>query len=224
MELNSTIISSVNQGVEIFEDSIISDSGLEWIPINYEEIQGFALRAFFHRIHPSNKISGNLPIGEEVISKWWGLPIDYRPTDLEEIPAQWNQYERKDYLRRQALVALLELLAESAKDGVKMRVCSAFRGGEKQRTLYLAAIDRDGCAQRYSAPPGHSEHQLGTCVDLVDIAEEHLYKESFNDCPEGQWLEQNAHRFGFRRTYKPTNVDQTGYISEPWHWRFWGKS
>lgn len=221
-ELNSSIIAAIPEGTKVYEDIIQDSAGLEWLPINYEEIQGYALRCFFHRIHPDNLNSGNLLIGKEVVNRWWGVPLDYKPTDLEEIPHEWYYEPATHFLRQQAKEALLSLLAQAQKDGINLRICSAFRSGEKQRTVYLAALDKSGCTQRYSAPPGHSEHQLGTCVDFVDISGQHLFQHSYGTSPDGVWLHEHAGKFGFRRSYTDQNTRETGYISEPWHWRYWG--
>lgn len=223
-DLSSTIIASISEGTQIFEECLQDENGNEWLTINYEEIQGFALRSFFNRVHPQNTCAGNIPIGHEVISRWWGVPLEYKPTDLVELPTKWNYEDHSHMLRAEAQQAVVRLLEASEMAGLSLRVCSGFRSGERQRALYLAAMDKSGCNQRYSAPPGHSEHQLGTCVDFVEARGDHLFKESFGTTPEGIWLHQNALSYGFKRSYTPENIPQTGYISEPWHWRYWGVS
>ncbi|BDZ54481.1 hypothetical protein GCM10025870_15540 [Agromyces marinus] len=42
------------------------------------------------------------------------------------------------------------------------------------------------------------------------------------DTAEGQWLRDNAHRFGFLLRYPADKVDVTGYQFEPWHFRYIG--
>ncbi|MEO8376531.1 MAG: M15 family metallopeptidase, partial [Candidatus Sumerlaeota bacterium] len=108
------------------------------------------------------------------------------------------------------------------KDGVILRVVSSYRSGEYQRGLYERACKKDGAAQRYSARPGHSEHQLGVAVDICDIEQKHAFEHSFQETKEGKWLAANAADYGFIRSYTDDNIDETGYISEPWHWRYWG--
>ncbi len=46
---------------------------------------------------------------------------------------------------------------------------------------------------------------------------------SFGDSPEGQWVAENAHRFGFIIRYKAEWEEVTGYMYEPWHIRYVGK-
>ena len=41
--------------------------------------------------------------------------------------------------------------------------------------------------------------------------------------PEGQWLANNAHNFGFIIRYPQSKTAVTGYSYEPWHVRYVGK-
>jgi D-alanyl-D-alanine carboxypeptidase len=176
-----------------------------------------------HRIHPANRVTGNIPIGTEVINRWWGLPIEYEPNDLVELNSAVVIADGKEYrLRIEAADAVEELVAAAARDGIVLRVVSAYRSGPYQRELYNRNVEKHGRAQRASAPPGHSEHQLGTTVDFTDLTMAHAFEHSFGDTPEGCWLTANAPARGFHRTYRDDNTAQTGYISEPWHWRFLG--
>ena len=120
--------------------------------------------------------------------------------------------------------ALLRMLESARSDGVEIRIASDYRSGKRQKELYLAAVEKDGPEQRYSAPPGHSEHQLGTTADLTDSEGKHLFAQDYDQTPGGMWLEKNAPGYGFKRSYYPHNVKETGYISEPWHWRYIGES
>ncbi len=80
-----------------------------------------------------------------------------------------------------------------------------------------------------SAPPGHSEHQLGTTIDFgsPELAyivgqegiEFHTY---FYQTSEGQWLAENAHSYGFSLSYPRGAYELTGFYYEPWHYRYIG--
>lgn len=197
----------------------------DWILAELDGDGAYVPRWDVYRIHPGNAGKGDLPIGEEFVNRWWGMPIDYEPSDLQVIPAEYRFTKDREYqLRREALAALVEMLDAAKQDGIVLLVNSAYRSGPYQKGLYENAVKKDGAKQRYSAPPGHSEHQLGTCVDLTDAAGKYAFTEELATQPEGIWLEKNAARFGFRRSYYPENVKETGYISEPWHWRYWGKA
>jgi D-alanyl-D-alanine carboxypeptidase len=77
-----------------------------------------------------------------------------------------------------------------------------------------------------SAKPGHSEHQLGTAVDFSTPYMDDLYGDFFNirfdQTPEGEWLAQQATNYGFTLSYPAWAVEETGYASEPWHYRYVG--
>jgi D-alanyl-D-alanine carboxypeptidase len=74
------------------------------------------------------------------------------------------------------------------------------------------------------ARPGESEHQLGTTVDLADGRLQYVLVEEFGDTPEGRWLVDHCHRFGFRLTYTPATAEALGIRPEPWHVRFLGRA
>ena len=71
------------------------------------------------------------------------------------------------------------------------------------------------------AKAGESEHQLGLAMD-AQCADEPTLSEDFAFTPEGEWVAENAHRFGFIIRYKAEWSDMTGYAYEPWHLRYIG--
>ncbi len=77
-------------------------------------------------------------------------------------------------------------------------------------------------AESFSARPGHSQHQLGTAIDL-GVEGKSNFNESFGQTSEGVWLSQNAVRFGFVMSYPKGKESITGYSYEPWHYRYIGK-
>lgn len=195
----------------------------EWIVVARGGRTLYLPRVHVTRLHPDNRRAGDLPIGEEKVNRWWGVPIEYEPSDLIPVPAESSSPTTREYLlRREAAEAVVRLIAAAKGDGFTILVNSAYRSGAYQRQIYEKYVKQSGASQRYGAPPGHSEHQLGTCIDVTEPSLKHAFSESFFATPEGQWLETNAARFGFIRSYYPETVKQTGYISEPWHWRYWG--
>ena len=66
-------------------------------------------------------------------------------------------------------------------------------------------------ADRFSARPGHSQHQLGTTADITSDSVDHKLVASFGDTQEGKWLASNAYKYGFVLAY-PAGYEQiTGY-------------
>lgn len=163
-------------------------------------------------------------LSQQNVDKFNPLPLNYSPDDLLELDQKWN-FHASDYpkhLRSEAAAALDNMLQEAEETGIHLRVFSAFRSSEKQRTLYLNAIEKQGLKQEWVAKPGHSEHQLGTTVDLCNPNPRSVGHQSFGLSKEGQWLQAHAEQFGFKQSYTPNNTRFTGYQSEPWHYRYIG--
>ena len=67
---------------------------------------------------------------------------------------------------------------------------------------------------------GHSEHQLGLAADLTAADVGWDLQDKFGETPEGRWLVAHAATYGFVLSY-PKNMEAiTGYIYEPWHFRY----
>ena len=116
------------------------------------------------------------------------------------------------------------ILHEQIVCGLKIRFCSAVE---------------------QSALPGHSQHQLGTVVDLFTKAwhdaDQNVFRNGFGCTPGGLFLRDEAWRYGWILSYPihpddrakvrtcETRTDRvvgvnprTGYKNEAWHIRFIG--
>lgn len=142
------------------------------------------------------------------VNKIYGLPSDYYP-DLDP------EAKRK-----------VDLMIKAAKDEINKEIIafSGFRSYNYQKKIYNSSVEANGeeYAQRYSAKPGHSEHQTGLAFDLGGQMKYWLELE-FEDTEEGIWLSENAHRFGFILRYPKDKEHITGYAYEPWHFRYVGE-
>ena len=168
-----------------------------------------------------------------VVTLDYDLSRDYEPSDLVPL-ADWLPMSvtlgYPSEIRDEALEPLLTMIEDMRSEGLAPRVMSAYRSYAAQ------AIAWNKWNQLYpehasiiSAPPGHSEHQLGTVVDfgspeLADIVgqvdiEFHTY---FYKTSEGQWLAENANKYGFTLSYPPEAFEATGFFYEPWHYRYIG--
>lgn len=156
-----------------------------------------------------------------LVTKETTLKSTYRPDDLRSIPA-YMYPSRELYLREEALNYLIELWQAAEADGVTMHILSAYRSYDYQKSLFESYAERHGEeeANRFSARPGQSEHQLGTAVDFGGTSVD--FRSAFADTPQGRWLAENAFRFGFVMSYPENTEHITGYIFEPWHYRFIG--
>ncbi len=168
----------------------------------------------------------NLAIGYEKVDKWHFLTYDYQPTDLRVIPIQYRAdgyQDREMLLRQEALTALIKMLDSAEDQNIIIKCISAFRSADYQEKLYQRALEKEGSDQQSSAKPGHSEHQLGTVVDVSSPEIDYKLFEAFSETKAYQWLDKTAWQFGFYISYTKENHLEKGYIWEPWHWRYWGK-
>ncbi len=161
-----------------------------------------------------------------LVDKDHALPSDYVPPDLVNV-------EPKDaspgsatvvQMRREADDALHRMLEQARTQNIFFLAQSAYRSYEYQNQVYAQEVSSVGQAQadRESARPGHSEHQLGLAVDFTTRALDFDLNQSFAATPEGRWLAQHAAEFGFVLSYPEGKEADTGYEYEPWHYRYIG--
>jgi D-alanyl-D-alanine carboxypeptidase len=148
-------------------------------------------------------------------------PIDFTPDDLSMPEGVENQYAQP--LREPAARAVESLIAAAAADGLNVRIISAHRDYATQVGLYDGYVARDGqeAADTYSARPGHSEHQTGLAVDFDDHGACYLAA-CFGETPAGLWLADHAADHGFVLRYPEGKQEITGFMPEPWHFRYVG--
>lgn len=122
----------------------------------------------------------------------------------------------------EALAKLFDAAYEEA--GLTLYGISAYRSYARQYTIYATNLITQGVAHtnRYSAAPGQSEHQTGLAIDISCASEKFGLETTFALTPEGIWVAENAHRFGFILRYPKEKEQITGYNYEPWHLRFVG--
>lgn len=180
------------------------------------------------------------------------LAPDWAPSDLVDLrtgaPLSARACEGAQCLRKEAAGALTELLAAMRSAGVAGKVESAFRSYATQCGTFLRWAGKGSfCdATEQSALPGHSQHQLGTTLDLFTEAwaadPRGVFRSGFGCSPGGQFLQEHAWDHGFVFPY-PIHPDdrhparscvtrtdiqvfinpKTGYRYEHWHLRYIGK-
>ena len=151
------------------------------------------------------------------------LAADCEPQGLQPVPDAFAYGPQS--LIAPALVALVEMLEAAAADGHRLVVVSSYRSYEQQRETFRYHVDTFGqeAAERVSARPGHSEHQIGSTADLSSASVGYELTEAFGRTPEGRWLAERAHEFGFVLSYPEGREQVTGYAYEPWHLRWVGR-
>lgn len=148
--------------------------------------------------------------------------IDYAPDNLvaPELPSAFAPLLRADAAR-----ALAEMFDAATADGVGLMIQSSYRGYALQVRIKRESVERWGqqVSDSRSARAGHSEHQTGLAVDLTGENGQCTLEACFGETVEGKWLAENSWKFGFILRYLEGTTDVTGYIYEPWHFRYVGE-
>ena len=157
----------------------------------------------------------------EVSSPWLGHQVegvtDPKKLDFAMLPLELTFEGRKIYVTVSTRDAFVKMAAAAGLDGVELLVDSGYRSAAYQRRIYQRKMvegDDFHDIARGVAPPGYSEHMLGTTLDLVPS------KWTFSGTPADKWLLENGAEFSFVQSY-PQKSDR-GFTWEPWHWKYVG--
>lgn len=159
-----------------------------------------------------------------LISKGKPMPANYVP----ELSAIYGSF----LMERNAAVFMKRMLSRANSDGIRLKIISAYRSVEYQKMLFDKGVkERIESGMSYEeayadtsinlALPGESEHNSGLAADIVTM-EDYDVDESFAKTEEFSWLSRNAADFGYILRYPEGKKHITGYIYEPWHYRFVG--
>ena len=152
------------------------------------------------------------------------LPDWYAPGDLHNIADAGFPFTDGLAVRELVVADLGALREAAAANGTPLSILAAHRTYARQADLYERRVDELGDSEAGSrvARPGHSEHQLGTTVDVTTEGETDV-DQSWGATPTGQWVATHAHEFGFLISYPLDASDRTCYDYEPWHLRYVGR-
>lgn len=161
-----------------------------------------------------------------VVNKGRILPNSYIPSDLVAPKVSLSESTAADnmHLRSDSAAALEKLIAEVTNSSLQLMLVSGYRSYTTQQSVYGSNVSSQGqaYADATSARPGHSEHQTGLAADLGTTSRKCQLETCFGDTPEGQWLADNAYKYGFIIRYQKDKKSLTGYEYEPWHLRYVG--
>lgn len=155
-----------------------------------------------------------------LVDKKHYLAADFVPADIVALrPNDFYLLNRNDLSLRLPVEQALRKMALAAKnEGINLVVSSTYRSYDYQKNLYERNVRQLGkaVADRESAPPGASQHQLGVAVDFGSITDE------FAQTKQGRWLAENAGDYGWSLSFPDGYEDVTGYRWECWHFRYLG--
>ena len=165
---------------------------------------------------------------EAVVNKERSLSDDYVPEDLvaiTDVPTCLSNPE-VNQLRKCASDSLTTMFNKALEEiNIQLYARSGYRSYNTQVSLYNSYVKNHGqeAADKFSAKPGQSEHQTGLSMDITSDRVNLQLTEDFGETEEGNWVKENAHRFGFIIRYPEGKEDITGYVYEPWHVRYVGE-
>ena len=160
-----------------------------------------------------------------LVNKEYYLSRDYIPDDLA--PIRYYATDRSPegrYMRKEAADQFNRMAEAAAADGFEIVMTTAYRSYGFQSTLYNNYVKAHGQkeADRFSARPGHSEHQTGLAVDISAPSVGYALTQDFEGTPEWEWLMEHGREYGFILRYPKGKTQITGYMYEPWHFRYVG--
>lgn len=151
-------------------------------------------------------------LGNRVVAPRFGS------SDFCRVPVEYTHNEGKIYVLALAHGPLVDLLRAAEEDGIQLEVDSGYRSERYQKRIFRRMLAEGRSFDdivRFVAPPGYSQHMLGTAVDFFPS------DWRFADTAAYAWLRENARRFGFEETYSPDRPAK--FPREAWHWNFTGQ-
>lgn len=147
-----------------------------------------------------------------LVNKYNLLDKTYQVKDLINTSSSYSYANNK--LNKETYEAFKKLANDAKKEGHTILILSSYRTYEYQEKLWNR--DKD---DNYVARAGSSEHQTGFAMDVAEYQD---VNDSFKDTESFKWMQVNAHKYGFILRYPEHKENITGYLYEPWHYRYLG--
>lgn len=161
-----------------------------------------------------------------VLDRTYALPAAYVPPDL--VPAGdagLTGASGDKLVRAIVLDDLAAMRAGWEAAGLSIDIESSYRSFASQAAtfdLWVARIGYSGALLR-SARAGHSEHQLGTAIDVTSDGWSGRVGDWAVESAEGAWMASHAWEYGFVMSYPADSTAVTCFGYEPWHYRWIGR-
>lgn len=151
-----------------------------------------------------------------LVNKYNRLQSNYVPSNLKNLNSKYGSGS----LRQEAATAFEKMCDAAKKDKIYIYGGSGYRSYSYQQNLYNRYVAQDGKkeADTFSARAGFSEHQTGLAMDILNHKWDYI--DEFDK--EYTWLINNSYKYGFILRYLKNKEHITGYIYEPWHFRYIG--
>ena len=130
------------------------------------------------------------------------LPSDYVPKGMTQPNVQFKSGvgDAQKYLCSEAAIAAEKMFTTAKNDGMILTALKGFSG--------------------YSA--ADPEHQTGLALDVSSVSVDYSVTSKLAGSVQGQWLAENAYKFGFVLRYPSGKEGVTGFAYSPAHLRYVG--
>ncbi|GAB0167728.1 VanY-A/VanY-F/VanY-M family D-Ala-D-Ala carboxypeptidase [Lysinibacillus sp. CTST325] len=129
----------------------------------------------------------------------------------KELVKGYRMFNNETYLSKDIASKFSDMVLDAEEDGVSnFLITSGFRGFDEQTKLYKEM------GSHRALPAGYSEHNLGLSLDVGST------QGKMEVAPEGEWIAENAWKYGFTLRYPEDKTDITRIMNEPWHIRYVG--
>ena len=120
------------------------------------------------------------------------------------------------------------MFKDAKKDGVNLKINTAYRDKEEQQDIYdrrIKAYKNEGMTDKAAIEktnsevqkPGYSEHETWLAIDFSNPSNPE------DNEPMWEWLNANSYKYGFILRYPKDKIDITKVSNEEWHYRYVGK-
>lgn len=172
-----------------------------------------------------------------VIDKNWALYVVGNDNPLpEDFSIETKLVSNGHQLDVRCANYAIRMFKDAEEQNVGLYLSSAYRSIQKQQEAlesYINTLMSNGytkeqaaeLAKKEIAAPGCSEHNTGLAMDIVSDTYWNTHsdlEQSFDRLPQFNWLIKNSWKYGFILSYPKDKEDVTGFIYEPWHFRFVG--
>lgn len=217
-EINQKYVDIVNK-IEVTEqDKIYLYNSLNGVLSDYSGL----MKDYDTKLKEVGTLSKAVYYDDELLkkySKYYFLNENYTPSSTVLINPAYTLNNKEVNILTEVKPKLESMIFAASSSNVKIIVHSGYRSFAEQKGLKSAYTRTYGITKsnQFSADQGYSEHQLGTTVDITDGKSG--LSISFDKTKIFEWLQNNAHKYGFILSYNKNNVY---YQYEPWHWRYVG--
>lgn len=155
-----------------------------------------------------------------LVNKYNALNKDYEVENLTTISKTYSYGENKK-LNKEAYEAFINLAEDAKKEGYTILIVSSYRSYKDQEDVWKDYKASFGIkkADAYAARAGSSEHETGLAIDVADYYDKN---DKFEATESFQWMQTNAHKYGYILRYPKGKENITGYAYEAWHYRYVG--